>query len=115
MEQLTPLQELECIYSDMHKDVYGVKARWISFSSVEEAEEALTALQAAGEAERKYEVEQEAKAIEEFEKRLGEMIETGAGDRKTAIRWLDQAHGTQGDMEFLAYQLGLPYKFFNRE
>ena len=98
----------------MHKDIYGVKARWISFSSEEEARAALASLQATGEKVQKHEEALEAEAAKKFEARVDELIESGAADRKTAIHWLDEAHNTDGDMEYLCYQLGLPYGYMSR-
>ena len=36
-QELSELEQLEIIYCDMHKDVYGVKARWYRAESVEQA------------------------------------------------------------------------------
>jgi hypothetical protein len=115
MYEMTILEELECIYSEMHKDVYGVKARWIEFSSEEEARMCLASLQLTLEAKMAEDELIEAKNIADFEAKVLELIESGAKDRSVAIRWLDEAHGTDGDMEFLCYHLGLPYSYFNRK
>ena len=56
---------------------------------------------------------EEAEAIVRFEDRVKSLIETGAGDRETAIRWIRQAEDAEyGDMDFLCYTLGLPYGYF---
>ena len=115
-EQLTELQELEMLYCEMHKDVYGVKARWYRADSVEQARKDLDLLQECLREETKREEAAQAKAIEEFEATVQHAIEFGAGDRETALRWLiDDAPGEAcGDREYFCFLNGLPYGYFNR-
>jgi hypothetical protein len=40
------------------------------------------------------------------------MINLGANDRETALRWIHEADGSGGDDEFLCYLNGLPYGYF---
>jgi len=112
---LTELEELEQIYCEMHKDVYGVKARWYRAESVEQARADLARLEEAWEEVAKRErAEQEAAAVR-FEKRVAETIALGAGDRATALRWIHDAEGTNGDPEYLCYVVGVPYGYFKNE
>jgi len=115
-EQLTELQELEMLYCEMYKDVYGVKARWYRADSVEQARKDLDLLQECLREETKREEAAQAKAIEEFEATVQHAIEFGAGDRETALRWLiDDAPGEAcGDREYFCFLNGLPYGYFNR-
>jgi hypothetical protein len=111
-EDLDEKTQLECIYCELHKDVYGVKARWYTAESVEQARKDVEALQAQGElvwAQERADKEQRAVAVE---KRIAELVAMGAGDRETAVRWLHDAEGTGGDSEFLCYCLGLEYGYF---
>jgi hypothetical protein len=112
--QMTELEELECIYCELHKDVYGVKARWYRAESVEQARKDLDALEAEGvrvaEDQRRY---QEQAALR-FERLVSETIASGARDRATALRWIHQAMGTDGDNEFLCHQSGLRYDYLNK-
>jgi hypothetical protein len=39
---------------------------------------------------------------------------SGAKDRATAMRWIHEAEDTQGDDDYLAYTLGLPYQYFRK-
>lgn len=112
--QLTEIEELESIYCDMHKDVYGVKARWIKFDTVEQGLYAIQDLQLALEETMRREREEQASAAFRFEERVRTVIETGAKDRETALRWIHQAEGTDGDDEFLCYHCGLPYGYFKK-
>jgi hypothetical protein len=50
--------------------------------------------------------------VEAFERRVAELINTGAKDYEMAMRWIHEAEGTQGDNDFLAWSLGLPYQYF---
>lgn len=111
-QQLTELEELECIYCEMYKDVHGIKARWYRAESVEQARRDIEALsiEAAREAQREREA-QDAAAVR-FEERVQATIKMGAGNRETALRWIHDAEGTDGDNEYLCYHLGLRYGYF---
>lgn len=57
---------------------------------------------------------QELRNIVAFENHLRDLVEKfGAKDRATAIKWVDQAYNTNGDMDFLCWNLGIPYRYFN--
>lgn len=43
---LTPLEEAQCLYSDMHKDVYGFRPSGFSHLSLAELELSIAALDA---------------------------------------------------------------------
>lgn len=108
------IEELEQIYCDFHKDVHGVKARWIKFSSVEEGQKALDALQAEGNIIWAEEAKQQEEAAARFEARVTETIALGAGDRATAMRWIHEAEDTQGDDEYLCWKLGMKYGYLKK-
>ncbi len=108
---MTELQELEQIYCELHKDVYGVKARWYSASSIEQARKDLDALEATGKAVWAQEKADQILAASIFEARVAEYIAMGAGDRATAIKWIHDAEETAGDDEYLCWTLGLKYGY----
>jgi hypothetical protein len=108
-EDLSELEQLESIYCEMHKDVYGVKARWYKAASVEQARKDLDSLQAALEVEMEREKAAQQEAIAAFEQ-----MAKSYGGIETAKRWQHQAYGTDGDDEFLCYHLGLPYGYFKK-
>jgi hypothetical protein len=110
MNGMTELEELESIYCDMHKDVYGVKARWYRAESVEKARADIDRLQAELEAQMAQDKIYQQEAIKAFE----ELSASYGGDIETAKRWQHQAYGTDGDDEFLCYHLGLPYGYFKK-
>lgn len=114
MPEMTELQELESIYCELHKDVYGVKARWYRATSVEAARRDLDILEAAGKIiwEREQQHRNEADAA--FEARVATVIESGAGDRATALRWIHQAEDTNDDDEYLCFKLGMNYGYLKK-
>lgn len=103
------LQELESIYCEMHKDVYGVKARWYRAESVEQARADLDRLGKELEAQIEADKKAQAKAIAAFEE-----LAKSFGGIETAKRWQHQAYNTNGDDEYLCYHLGLPYGYFKK-
>ena len=54
-------------------------------------------------------------AMLEFEARVASVIETGAADRATALRWIADADGCADDLEHLCYVNGLPFSYFDKE
>lgn len=109
--EMTELEELECIYIEMHKDVYGVKARWYKAESIEQARKDLAQL----EKELAAQIEQDKRCQQEAIAAFEEVVNKHCGGCvETAKRYQHQACGTDGDDEFLCYQLGLPYGYFKR-
>ena len=115
-DELSELEQYQATYWDMYKDAYGVRPRGVDTSSwtVETflKEFAYLGLVIA-------EAEIERKASEEnatvvFEQRVESLIQLGAKDRATAIRWIHEAEDTMGDDDYLAYTLGLPYQYFRK-
>jgi len=106
--QLTELEELESIYCDMHKDVYGVKARWYKAESVEQARADLERLGK----ELEVQMEQDKKFQQEAIAAFDELVKSYGFE--AAKRWQHQAYNTDGDDEFLEYRLGLPYGYFKK-
>jgi len=54
----------------------------------------------------------EARASHDFEMHMQSLMMSGARDRATALRWVHEAEGTDGDDEYLCFTLGLPYRYF---
>jgi hypothetical protein len=115
-EELSKLEQAQSIYWDMHKDAYGVRPRCIDTSAwtIEDFEAEFVILGQAIDAEEKVRVQSQENAMFSFEKRVDDLIYSGARDRATAIRWIHEAEGTQGDDEYLCYTLGLPYMYFRK-
>ena len=107
------------LISDLHKDAYGFRPgegfwqRWAEATDAEKQEEWDWLVQAMA-ANMRAEQEDQERAILIFEKRIRDLIDLGARNRAMAIRWLDEAYETQGDMEFLEYNLDLPFGYFKK-
>ena len=115
-EELSELEQAQATYWDMHKDAYGVRPRCIDTSAwtIEDFEAEFVILGQAIEAEEKVRVAAQENAMFSFEKRVDDLIYSGAKDRATALRWIHEAEDTQGDDEYLCYTLGLPYQYFRK-
>ena len=115
-EEMSDLEQAQCTYWDMYKDAYGFRPRGIDTSSwtLEQFQAEFVILNQAIEAEEKVRVAAQENAIFSFEKRVDDLIFSGAKDRATAMRWIHEAEDTQGDDEYLCYTLGLPYQYFRK-
>ena len=93
----TQEEKNECLMwiSDLYKDVYGTRPRNWNFEimSFEELTDFVNDLSKMSEEQEKQEKEWGEKCVVEFNKKLQEVIDLGAGDRKTALTWM-----LQGDM-----------------
>lgn len=113
-EELTVVEQLQCSYSDYHKDVYGFRPRsmtteqWNSESwlrnQIAELERVAPAIFAAAK-------EDELAAIADFEKAVDKYIADGARDRDTALRWMMQASDCDGDWDYFCFKYGIPYGY----
>jgi hypothetical protein len=115
-EELTQLEQAQSIYWDMYKDAYGVRPRGVDTSgwTLADFDAEFEGLRVAIEAEDKARKEAESTATVVFEQRIQSLIDAGAKDRATAMRWIHEAEDTQGDDEYLCYTLGLPYMYFRK-
>lgn len=113
IEPRTKLQELKDLYCDSHKDVYGIKARWVYDMDLTEAD--LESMMDQLEKEYTEVREEEARIEAANEVKARERIRTlmvhGAKDAAMAIRWMHEAEGTGNDHQFLDYTLGTRYGF----
>ena len=116
LDELSKLEQARETYWDMYKDAYGVRPRGVDTSSwtVETFLKEFAYLGLVIEREEIARKEAETEAVVVFEQRIQSLIELGAKDRATAMRWIHEAEDTQGDDEYLAYTLGLPYQYFRK-
>lgn len=116
-EDLTELEQCRETYWDMYKDAYGVRPRGIDTSTwtVEMFEAEFAHLDKVLAKNSADQAESERIAVIDFEARVGALIDGGAGNRETALRWIDQADGSNGDMEYLCFLNGLPYRYFKQK
>ena len=115
-EQMTTLEQYACTYWDMYKDAFGIRPRGIDTSAWTEADYVAEFKQLGEIIDREEIARKAAEAInlEKFERRVAELISIGAKDYGMAMRWIHEAEDTQGDNDYLAWTLGLPYQYFRK-
>ena len=116
-DELTVLEQMACQYWDMYKDAYGVRPRGIDTSTWTEAD-FLAEFESLNDAI-KESIEQQRRAevvgVKKFEARVTQVIESGAADRETALRWIMEGSDCNGDWEYFCYCNGLPYRYFDKK
>ena len=80
----------ENIFSDYHKEAYGFRPRNHEFydATPDRKQEIWDSVGRAWDIRQAEEAEEEARALREFETVISSIIESGAGDRVTALQWL---------------------------
>lgn len=106
--------ELAATYYDFYKEVHGIRPRWMNFDAmtVEELEADLKRLQEDADIMYARQLEEEGEAVFKFEKHVQLIIESGAKDRETALRWIMDGSDANGDWDYLAYLNNLPFNYF---
>ena len=115
-EQMSDLEQAQCIYWDMYKDAHGVRPRGIDTSTwtLQDFQLEFASLQEVIVREEANRQVAETEAIAKFEQHVTNTICMGARDRETALRWIMDASNANGDWEYLCYDLGLPYQYFRK-
>ena len=113
-EELTQLEQAQATYWDMYKDAHNFRPRHIDTSTwtLADFEREFTELGQIMTANHEAEQIAQAAAVEAFERRVAEMLTLGAKDMDMAMRWIHEAEDTNGDEDYLAWTLGLPYRYF---
>ena len=102
--------------SDLYKDVNGVRPRFYNFNEWSDTELEAFEAQLIAQLKENEELErlQEEADVKSFEDQVQKTIELGAGDRKTALRWLfsseeyDQGeYVTDWDVDGFLYRKGI--------
>lgn len=103
--------ELMSYISDAHKDAYGFRPRGYNFAewSIAQLEEEADRLSDVVVATIEQDKIREQQDIEKFERNIEELIDMGAGNRETAIRWICDGINHGGDLTYVCYELGLPF------
>lgn len=115
-EQMSDLEQAQCIYWDMYKDAHGVRPRGIDTSTwtLQDFQQEFASLQEVIVREEANRQVAEKEAVDKFEQHVTNTICMGARDRETALRWIMDASNANGDWEYLCYDLGLPYQYFRK-
>ena len=114
-EEMSALEQAQCMYWDMYKDAYGVRPRGIDTSAwtLEDFDAEFEVLGKSIQREEIERKEREARAIVEFEDRVTNLMHTGT-NRERVIAWLMDAEGANGDLEYFCFTQGLPYGYFRK-
>jgi len=112
----------ENILSDLYKEAYGFRPRseefWAAWDSADNdgKQRIWDNLLDAAVADAAYERQCQQEAIADLEHRIRFMMNTVAGcDRASAIRYLHDAYQTHGDVEYLEFNLGVPYGYLSNK
>jgi hypothetical protein len=105
--------------SDLHRDAYGFRpggnfwSAWAAFNADQRQALWDSMMETA---ERTCELERESqRACEhDFQCRITSLQHLGARDFAMALRWLHDAHDTQGDDEYLEFRLGLSFGYLGK-
>jgi hypothetical protein len=112
-EEMSALEQAQCLFWDLYKDAHGVRPRWIDTSTwtLEDFDAEFASLGKVIEANYKEQQAAEAEAIVRFEDRVQNLMHTGTS-RERVIAWLMDAEGANGDFEYFCFTQGLPYGYF---
>lgn len=105
----TELQELQDLYSDLHKDLYGCRPNTLISSNIEFLQERIADMSAEIQTYEDIERDAEERRFVLWEKRISEMMETHSISKARAIAWDMQAEDVDGDIDFYCYLQGLSY------
>ena len=104
--------------SDESKTAYGFRTRcdWDQMS-LEDLEKMADQISQDAESEMARQRENEEYAAARLEALISDTIEMGAGDRKTAIRWILEGENMmeEWDMGYIEYSFGLKYRTYDDE
>ena len=114
--EISELDQARSDYSDFYKEAFGFRPRW-DYSAMTLADFDREFEFLAQECKRNAELraEAEAAAAVRLEHRILSLLESGAKSRAMALRWLDEAEGTNGDVDFLCFLLGVDYGYIKQE
>jgi hypothetical protein len=116
-EEMTELEQAQATFWDMYKDTHNFRPRHIDTSTwtLEDFDREFAELAEIMKANEIQQGIEEAIAIEKFERRVAELMSMGAKDYDMAMRWIHEAEETNGDDSYLAWTLGLPYRYFSKQ
>ena len=99
------------IYSDLYKEANGFRPQGINYHewSENELSASFDRLVKQSEANAVEEKKQSVVAVAVFKALVQRTIKMGAGDEKTALRWLYDAENVEEDYEFFAYKHQIQY------
>jgi hypothetical protein len=112
---VSELDQARSDYSDFHKDVFGFRPRWdYSAMTLADFDREFEYLSQESKRQQELRAEVQAAAAVRLEQRILSLLEYGAKSRAMALRWLDEAEGTNGDVDFLCFLLGVDYGYIKQ-
>jgi len=105
---MTKKEEILQVYSDYHKEAFGVRPRYDYYSySLEQLEADFKRFGEICDENATHEASRVAQAFVKWDKLILATIDLGAESYKTALRWIAQSHGITYDVGYLMWQHGL--------
>jgi len=119
-DELSELEQLQTLYSDLHKDVCGFRPRGGApeeWNSVEWLKVEMNNLETSLKMQEAQEAADQKVAIEKFEQKVNEVLKAGAKDRPTALLKIFENEDVyvQNDLDYYCFLNGLPYGYFKKE
>lgn len=102
--------------SDLHKDAYGFRPKgnfWSAWAAFNGDQKQALWDSMCETFERNQELEAECRdaAAVYFDRMVATLRDAGASDFNMAMRWIHEAHDTNGDDEYLEFRLNLPFGY----
>jgi hypothetical protein len=102
-------------FSDLHKDVYGCRPSIDNhpFYSASNAERQIIWDDMVDELDHVIACEErrEKESVKFFESHINTLIDIGADDRETAIRWIVESYDEYDTIDYICWDLGLPSSY----
>ena len=107
------------IFSDLHKDAYGFRPRGHEYYEADSARKQEIWVKVCEDLEvaQDEEARREQEAVAEFKAQITKVIEAGAGNRITALRWMTSTETFyhSQDVESWVYKQGFLFTDYGRE
>ena len=117
--ELTKRENMILLYSDFHKDAYGIRPRGLNLYAftTEELEADFNRFEQVCADNRIEELAAEAEADKAFKTLIANTIQMGAGDEVTALRWMAEGEVEQYgyDYEHFLWNQGILYSAYGKE
>jgi hypothetical protein len=115
--QIQERESLLQIYSDFHKDAYGFRPRHINYYafSLEQLKADFKHFREVCDENKREEEIAAAAALVKFKAKIQGLIDMGAGNEETALRWLIDAEEFIYDAEHYVWQQGIFSTDYGRE
>lgn len=105
LAEIVEREDMILLYSDFHKDAYGFRPRGLNLQdfSLEELRADFARFAEVCKENAEIEAKAAAKAVEAFKLAIKKTIAAGAGNHKTALRWLAEAAAEQYGWDYEHY------------